>query len=377
MRISIFGIKGLPAFSGPDRVVEKTLENYVANDEFSIYLVKPKEGKLQCGANRHYIYIPTIEGKHLKAFVYFALCTLHYLIKGGSDLIHVHDTSFGLFIPFLRLKGKAKILGTIHGNPYDRSKWGRFAKLYLRLSEWCFVRFCDHLTSVANSKVDELQTHGLRNINYVPNGVDDYWSLHTDDVFNYDKFGLEKNSYILFVCARLDSTKGLHHLIEAYEEGKFPYKLLAIGNFTHDVSYAQRIEHACKNNSNIILYKDLLTRDTLISVMKNCRLFVFPSEIEAMSMVLLEAISCKAGVVCSDIQENREVVGDDYEFLFGVSTPHDLKRQIQRALESKTLPVIADRLYDICIAKFSWKAISRDYQEIYSNMISETSAKSR
>ena len=371
MHISIFGIKGLPAFSGPDRVVEKMLEHYPGKGKFSIYLVKPKVGKKECTPDRHYIYVPTIEGKHLKAFVYFALCALHYLVKGKADLIHVHDTSFGLFIPFLRLKGKVKIIGTIHGNPYDRNKWGTFARVYLRFSEWVFVKSCDYITSVADSKVIELKNHEVKNISYIPNGVDDYWSYQATDSFEYEKYGLERNSYILFVCARLDSTKGLHHLIAAYEEGKFPYKLLAVGNFTHDVTYAKRVEKMCETNRNIVLYKDLLTRDTLISVLKNCRLFVFPSEVEAMSMVLLEAISCKVGVVCSDIQENREIVGNDYEFLFNLSTPHALNDQIQRALDSKKLEENANNLYNRCIEKFSWKAISHNYQKIYSDLSSE------
>ena len=67
----------------------------------------------------------------------------------------------------------------------------------------------------------------------------------------------------------------------------------------------------------------------------------------------------------------REIVGDDYEFLFNLSTPHDLGRQIEKALESKTLPVVADKLYNDCITRFSWKAISHSYQELYFKMGSE------
>ncbi len=46
----------------------------------------------------------------------------------------------------------------------------------------------------------------------------------------------------------------------------------------------------------------------LLGLLRRARLFVFPSEVEAMSMMLLEAVCQRAPVVASDIPENTSIL---------------------------------------------------------------------
>ncbi len=370
VRITIFGIKSIPAFAGPDRVVERLLGQFLPTYRFSVYMIKTGSAK---GGDRPgclYHFIPTVEGKHIKAFVYFALCTLHYLVKGKSDVIHVQDSSFGLFVPFLRLKPGVKILGTLHGNPYDRQKWGRFAKWYLRLSERFFVNWCDYITSVAEPKVRELHSTGVTNVEFIPNGIDPWDGSTPGSEFDPEKFGLDEGRYILFACGRLDATKGLHRLIAAFSAGRFPYKLLVIGNFNHDSKYAAAIRRSCTGRSDIILHDGLLSREMLLNVMRGAKLFVFPSEVEAMAMTLLEAISVQVPVVCSAIEENVAVVGEQYPYLFRLDVPDDLGHCISRALADEEIASVSALLYTSCLRRFSWSTIARRYEMCYDRLLS-------
>ena len=59
---------------------------------------------------------------------------------------------------------------------------------------------------------------------------------------------------------------------------------------------------------------------------------MFPSEIEAMSMMLLEVISCGVPVLASDIAENVEITGPDYPWLFRNADPANLAEKLARFL---------------------------------------------
>lgn len=365
MKVIVFGIKSLPAFSGPDRVVERLLDHIRPDIDFTVYLLRSGDGFGWRRPGCVYHRIPSLEGKHLKAFVYFALCALHYLLFERGDLVHVHDSSFGFFVPVLKLKPGTRVLGTLHGNPYDRSKWGRLAKWYLRMSELVFVRFCDYITSVAESKVQELQAAGISEIEYIPNGIEPLEAACADEEFRPEEFGLQPGKYLLFACGRLDATKGLHHLIEACPAGRFDLQLFVVGNFTHDKAYAAQIRSLCNGRPDIALLESLLPRPALLSAMKQARLFVFPSEVEAMAMTLLEAISVQVPVVCSSIPENIAVVGPDYPYLANVDTPGDLDLCIERALNDPNLRDTARHLFRSRLEAFSWDRLARRYERCY------------
>jgi len=365
MKIAILGIKTLPAFGGADRVVESLLKNWPHKNKYDIYLLRSKAQPLSCTDTMHYIYIPASGGKHLRPFIFFLLCSFHYLLKGNADIVHVHNSDFGLFVPLLKLKRNVKVVGTFHGNPYERGKWNALAKLYFKFSESLFVRFCDALTSV--SRRDSMAN---KEVKYIPNGVDFFSKENVSGLVDLSKFGVERNNYILFACGRLDSTKGLHHLLEAYLSGDFVEKLLVIGDFSHDLNYAKQIRETARKSNKIIVHDSLLAKEDLIEVLKHCKAFVFPSEIEAMSMMLLEAISCKKVIICSDIEQNVEVVGSDYKYLFSIAEKNDLLQKMRMALQDEKPEEMMERLFERCAAKYKWSSIAEKYMQVFNEVAS-------
>ncbi|HEY5124855.1 MAG TPA: glycosyltransferase family 4 protein [Ignavibacteria bacterium] len=364
MKISILGIKTLPANAGADRVVENFLENSSNNNQFTIYLSRVDNNqKLKCTDSRIYIYIPTINSKYLKAFIFFLLSSLHFLIKGRCDIAHIHNSDFGLFNILIWFKRKTKIIGTFHGNPYQRDKWNILAKLYLKISEYFFIRFSDFLTTVAESKIQEIPEKYRNKIIYIPNGINADNPLSNN--INLNDYGLLAKEYILFACGRLDKTKGLHHLIKAFQVLNLPLKLFVIGDFSHDKNYVLELEKLINNDDNIICYRQLFPKEELNFILKNCRMFVFPSEVEAMSMMLLETIALNVPFVCSDIPENISIVGKDYKYLFENKNSVDLRNVIQLALNDKNILKEIENLYNKVKTRYNWKIISSDYNLLY------------
>lgn len=360
MRIAVFGIKAMPAFAGADRVAERIVE-HLPQHEYLVYVLRdgPTPRPL---ANRRYVRVPALPGKHLRAFSYFLLCALHFLAFGRADVAHVHNSDFGLFVPLLRLKRRLRIVGTFHGShlgEFEREKWGSGAQLFFRLSERVFVWGCHGLTSVAPLPVDV-----GRDVAVIPNGVDPWDGGSEAAEPLLDSLGLAPGHFVLFACGRLDRTKGLHHLLAAYRQLPEAPRLLVVGDFSHDAAYTRSIAEQAREDSRIVLHRSLLGRDTLFAAITASSVFVFPSEFEAMSMMLLEAVACRKVVVCSDIAENRAIVGDDYPLLFRIGDADDLARVLRRALEDPYGGQV-ETSFELVAAALRWASIAERYDRVY------------
>lgn len=369
MKIAILGIKTFPAQAGADRVVEEIISRFPKTYEFYIYLSK-KDNKefLECYDNFHFIYIPTVKGKHLKAFIFFLFTSIHVLVKGKYDVINIHNSDFGLFNPIIYIKNK-NIIATFHGSGYKRDKWSWFAKRFLMFSEFLFIRFNKIITVVSDNILNDIPLQYHSKVKYIPNGIDPQSIIIDSSKFDYVKYGLTKGNYFFFSCGRLDKTKGLHHLIRAYIIGNYKHKLLVIGDFTHDENYSKNIREMCSVNKNIILYENLVSKPVLFDILKNSKLFIFPSELEAMSMMLLEAIAVKTNVICSNIYENIAVVGNNYKYLFKDKNVNDLKQKIDLFLSDGSANFIKEKLFDSVNTKFNWNNIVDKYKAVYDEII--------
>ena len=351
----------MPAFAGADRVVEQLLDAFTPTNTYTVYVVRDGARTSAPAPNRRYVRIPALRGKYLRAPSYFLLCCLHFVFVARCSVAHVHNSDFGVFCPLLRLRRGVRIVGTFHGDPSIRDKWGSLARLFLRGSEWAFVRSCDTLTSVDGEK-----TVAGRVVHYIPNGFTPSGALvPPESGFPYSSDQLSERNYVMFACGRLDKTKGLHHLLAAYREIPTDLPLLVVGDFSHDSKYSDAVSALAANDGRLVLCERLLNRTTLQYVLGRCAVFVFPSDVEAMSMMLLEAIAAAPVVICSDIPANLAVVGEDYPLLFSAGDPASLRAVLTRTLERGGGTGDLERVRDRLRERFRWDHIARDYEMLY------------
>ena len=372
MKIAVLGSKSLPAFAGADRVAENIVQHLPADDgnRYHVYVVRtPAQPRaFDFAPNIRVVPIPALNGKHSKATTFFFLSALHCALVLRPDLAHAHDSAFGPFAWILRvLRPGLPILGTFHGNPYERAKWSRFAKAFLRFSEAAFVRGCHALTTVARAKVAEVQARVKTPIEFIPNGVDPAPAI--PQTLLAEKYGLVPGHYLMFAAGRMDPTKGLHHLLDAYDRVRPGLPLLVVGGFEgHDRDYSDQLLARCRATAHVVLLPKLLTQPELFELVAGAKLFVFPSEIEAMSMMLLEVVSCGVPVLASDIAENVEVVGADYPWLFRNADAADLADKLARFLKTGPGPEIA-AVRERCAREFNWTAIAARYLALYRRLV--------
>ncbi|NCA83701.1 MAG: glycosyltransferase [Opitutae bacterium] len=368
MKIAVLGSKSLPAFAGADRVAENILHHLPADDghRYHLYVIRTaaQPRAFAAAPNLRVIPIPALSGKHSRATSFFLLSALHCALVLRPDLAHVHDSAFGPFAWILRLfRPRLPLLGTFHGNPYDRAKWGRFAKGFLRFSESAFVRACNALTTVARAKVADVQARSKTPIEFIPNGVEPHPTIPQTGLAA--QHGLVPGSYLMFAAGRMDPTKGLHHLLDAVDRLPPGLPLLVVGGFEgHNQDYSEKLLARCRATPHLVLIPKLLTQPELFELVAGAKLFVFPSEIEAMSMMLLEVISCGVPVLASDIAENTEVTGESYPWLFRNADPAQLAEKLSRFLQQGPGPELA-ALRERCARDFNWTAIALRYLALY------------
>ena len=116
---------------------------------------------------------------------------------------------------------------TSAGLDWDREKWrGSVASKFIRGGEKNAVKYADEII-VLSKDVQKyfLETYG-RETHFIPNGVNRPEVREAKLIT--DHFGLEKDSYILFL-GRLVPEKGIRYLVEAFKNVKTDKKLVIAG----------------------------------------------------------------------------------------------------------------------------------------------------
>lgn len=362
MRIAYLGIKGLPSKGGAERVVESIAQRLAHRHELTVYCDRRYTPSNANVPGIRLVRVPTLPGKHLRALSLFTFSAFHALFLGNYHLIHIHNAEACFVAPFLRLR--YRIIATSHGLAYARDKWNRIAKTLMRLGDYFYAWCPDVLTSVSQPLAEEYQCRFGRIVHYLPNGVESgppvdhiaaMATLRANDV---------GDNYILFAAGRIDPTKGCHLLLQAFSKvGGEALSLVVIGDYSTVPTYSQRLREMA--NARVKFIPFISSKPELLGIVQNARFFVFPSTVEAMSMMLLEAASLGVPIVCSDIPANRAVLPEQALY-FRSGDVDDLGDRLRWALEHPAeMTRMGQEAQSWVRAKFSWDLIAEQYDHLY------------
>jgi len=357
-RIAFLGIKGLPSKAGADRVVE-SLVNYLSKDYYISIYCSWFYSKDYVRDDIELIKLRNLKGKHLSSLSLFLLSAIHALFIKRVDLVHVHNTDAGFIIPLLRIK--YKVIGTSHGYPYKLQKWNALAKYFLRTSESLFILLSNLITCVSKTISEELKYKYKKEIHFIPNGVDIPHYIKDESIFN--KYKLLRKNYICFAAGRIDPTKGCHILLKAFNKLKRNIRVVVIGDFSHKKDYSKKLYEMADKRVTFIPFIE--KKEKLFGIVKNSKLFVFPSTVEAMSMMLLEVAALGTPIICSDIPENIDVL-KNRAIYFKSGDSNDLKSKVDYCLDNyDDILKMSNQTKDWITDQYNWQVISEEYKKIY------------
>jgi glycosyltransferase involved in cell wall biosynthesis len=361
MKVAYLGIKGLPSKSGAERVVEAVVQRLAKEAQLTVYCDRRYTPSQSQVPGVRLIRLPTLPGKHLRALSLFVLSTWHALLRGDYDFIHIHNAEACMVVPLLRLR--YKVLATSHGQAYSRDKWGRMARIFLRLSDFFFMQCPNQITSVSQPLAEIYQSRFGRPVKYIPNGVEGNPPIDEAAArATLRTHGVEGN-YIIFSAGRLDPTKGCHLFLEAFKRVDSDFQLLVVGDLSTVPSYGEKLRRMADSRVRFIPF--IQSKGELFGIVRQASFLVFPSTVEAMSMVLLETAALEVPIVCSDIPENSSVMGK-FAVYFKSGDVDELASKMAWSLSN--LPILQKRAKEGRVhvqQQNSWDSISKQYWDLY------------
>jgi glycosyltransferase involved in cell wall biosynthesis len=304
--------------------------------------------------------LPTIRSKHLETVVHTLLSTADAMTS-DYDVVHYHCLGPALFSLLPRLAGKKTVV-TVQGLDWQRGKWGRFAARVLRWGEAAAVCLPDATMVVSRTLQDYYREQYKRDTIYVPNGATLAPPRVPRQLIEWD---LLPNHYVLFL-GRFSPEKNCHLLIEAFEHLHTDMKLVLAGGSSHSDGYAESLR---RHESERIRFLPWVAGTNLEELLSNAALFVLPSEIEGLSLALLDAMAAGVPVLTSDIPENKEVVeGAGFTFRRGDGT--DLERMLDLLVHDPDLRrQAAARGRERIQGQYLWPEIARAIETAYYNVL--------
>ncbi len=295
--------------------------------------------------------VPTFDFKGLAAMSssFFAALAAAF---DKSDVVHFHAEGPCAMIWIPKLFGK-RCIATIHGLDHQRAKWGNFAKKYIMFGERMAVKYADEIIVLSRGVQDYFKDTYGRETRFIPNGVSRP-TIRKAGLIK-EKFGLEKDSYVLFL-GRIVPEKGLKYLIEAFREVDTDKRLVIAGGSSDTDEFMSELKEIAKYDARII-FTGFVQGQLLEELYSNAYIYTLPSDLEGMPLSLLEAMSYGNCCLVSDISECTEVV-EDKAITFEKSNVDNLKEKLQMLCNDKNmvLKYKSEATNFIC-GKYSWDDI--------------------
>lgn len=363
MKIVVTGLRGFPNIQGG---VEKHCEElYPRIQSFGcdITVVRRKGFIYENPPLKEYknikfkdIKSPKIKG--LEAVIH-TICAVWYAYKIKADIIHIHAIGPAIAVPIAKILG-LKVIVTHHGPDYNREKWGFFARIILKLGEYCTARYSDEIIAISTVITDILKQkyNQTERVSLIYNGISTMFP--TKDTNYIKSLNLTPNKYILAV-GRFVEEKRFDKLIQVYLKlGHTNYKLVIVGDADYDSTFSQNLKNTAKKNK--VVLTGVLNGKELQEIYSHAALFVLPSSHEGLPITLLEAMSFNRKILASDIPANLAVKLSQDSY-FKLNDMNDFLEKIKLQLNKD----ITYKEYDISL--YNWDFIAKQvfqlYQKVY------------
>lgn len=369
LKIAMIGHKRIPSREGGVEIVVDELSTRMVKlgcrvDAYNRYGKHTAGKQFDQRRGKYYngirlITIPTPKSSSLNAIVYSFLAAVRALF-GRYDVIHFHAEGPCIMLLIPKLFG-IRVVATIHGLDWQRSKWGNFASRMLKLGEKIAARYADEVIVLSRNMQEYFLENYGRQTHFIPNGITCPQVREAELI--RERYGLEKDGYILFL-ARIVPEKGLHYLIEAFYQMKTEKKLVIAGGSSHSHAYMDQIREMAARDERIIM-TDFVHGQCLEELYSNAYLFVLPSDVEGMALTLLEAMSFGNCCLVSDIKENTEVV-EEHAVTFRKGDVEALKQKLSGLLDApERVEAIRQESRDFICSKYNWDDVVAETLKLY------------
>lgn len=233
------------------------------------------------------------------------------------------------------------------------------------MQDLIFMKHADMITTVSkkdynivknNVKIDESK------ICFIPNGIN---NLEENKLFSLNK----KNDYILFAAARIFESKGCHLFLKALINLNYEGTVLIIGQLDDKNEYNDNILNDSRKLKDVRFLGLIKEKELLYEYIYHAKLFIYPSYIESMSMMMLEVASLKTPMICADISENKDLFTEEEVLFSKAMDSEDLSNKIMWSLSNyNKMENMALNAFIRLKKEYLWSDIAKKYDECYQKL---------
>jgi glycosyltransferase involved in cell wall biosynthesis len=372
MRIAIFGARGVPAaWGGFDTFVTELAPRLVeAGHQVTLYCMPkytpPEVGDQFRGVD--IVRLPTVYGKFTETVLHELLSSLHALVRPRKDIYYVLACrTVWAYLPHLLLRRRLVI--NTDGLDWQRRKWGRVARAYLKVNYWLARHISRHL--VSDSK--ELQKFYIEEYDtpsaFLTNGGN---ILEVEDKARHEEilaeYGVEPDSYYLVAC-RMEPENNIDIIIREFERSSVRHKLLIAGGANYKSAYVEELQRT--NDPRVHFLGPVYKTGHIEALHLGATAYVHGHEVGGTNPSLLKAMGCGNLVLAHDVRFNREVLGGTG--LLWTKAPGSLLGALERvdgdaaALRAEAATACRERITQY----YSWDKVGRDHERYFRWILGE------
>ena len=166
---------------------------------------------------------------------------------------------------------------TSAGIDWQREKWqSGLGSKFIHQGEKNAAKYADEVIVLSKGVQDYFKETYGRKTHFIPNGVNRPQIREASLIT--DKFGLKKDSYILFL-GRLVPEKGIRYLVEAFKNVKTDKKLVIAGGSSDTDSFMEELKELAKGDDRI-LFTGFVQGAMLDELYSNAYIYTLPSDLE-------------------------------------------------------------------------------------------------
>ena len=353
-KIAVIGIQGVPAkYGGFESLVDNIIgENCSDGVKYTVFCsAKDMKERLSEYKGCELKYV-SLSANGVQSIPYDVISMCKAL--RGYDVMLILGVSGCLFLPFVKLFSKAKVIVNIDGLEHRRDKWGRLAKWLLRTLEAMAVRWADVIVADNKGIQDYVSDTYSKHSEMIAYGGDHV--LREIDVDRESEilnvYGVREGDYAVSIC-RIEPENNCHITLEAFKNcGK---NLIFVGNWSRN-DYGRELKEKYAVCENIKLVESVYDLDVLYVLRKNAGWYMHGHSAGGTNPSLVEAMFFGRPIVAYDVVYNRETTGGKALYF---KTSEDICELLSREdLNCEDLRLLAEERY-------KWSYIAKAYEKLY------------
>ncbi|MEN8635861.1 glycosyltransferase family 4 protein [Pseudoalteromonas distincta] len=350
IKLAVVGLRGIPGVMGGVETHCEELYKRVSTDiDIVVYGRKQYVNSSIISSTLRVKSLYSPKKESLETPFHTLISIIHCFMFSRVDVFHIHGIGGSMFLPLAKVLFP-KVLVTHHSQNYDHQKWGKLAKFVFRCGEKFALKYADKVFFVSKSLLEISKKR-------YPKNMDNYHFMANGFSLPELSTNIPEVDYPFFLAVgRLVPEKGFHDLVDTFNLYKGNEKLVIAGDTDFKSDYADKIKERAGAN---IVFVGKKNRSQLKWLYSECKAFILPSYSEGLPISALEAVSCSAPVIMSDIVQNKDL-GFPSESYFKLGNIDSLHKMLNKGGVKVDKSVLKN---------YDWDSISTNYEKLIKKAI--------